>query len=162
MHTIYLALGSNMGERKENIKKAILFVSDKVQILKTAHLYESKAVGYEDQPNFLNTVVEGETALLPEDLLNFIKEVEKKVGRVETFHWGPRVIDIDIIFYDDLIFKNEILEIPHKEIPERDFVLVPLCEIAPDLVHPVLKKTIKALAESMTEAEMSILAKIDF
>ena len=150
-----------MGERKENIEKAILFVSEKVQITKTAHLYESKAVGYEDQPNFLNTVVEGETALLPEDLLSFIKEVEKKVGRVETFHWGPRVIDIDIIFYDDLIFKNNILEIPHKEIPERDFVLVPLCEIAPSFVHPVLKKTIKALAESMTEAEMSILAKFD-
>ncbi|MES2023831.1 MAG: 2-amino-4-hydroxy-6-hydroxymethyldihydropteridine diphosphokinase [Patescibacteria group bacterium] len=159
MHKIYLALGSNTGDREENIKKAYRFLSEKIKVLKYASVYESKAVGFTEQNNFLNTAIEAETNLTPLELLTFVKEIEKKVGRKETFYWGPREIDIDILFYDDLVFKNDILEIPHPLLTERDFVLIPLNEIAPNFIHPGLNKKISEILENFPQNKKSIINK---
>ena len=97
------------------------------------------------QPKFINIAVEIETSVEPEELLKLLKKIESEMGRLTTFRWGPRVIDLDILFYDDLVIKTPDLEVPHPGIKDRDFVLRPLAEIAPDLVHPILKKSIKEL-----------------
>ena len=145
MSIVYLGLGTNLGDRKQNINKAIGAISLKMSISKQSSLYETTAWGYTDQPNFLNQVIQIETNLSPLRLLNFLKKTEVELGRVENFRYGPRLIDIDILFYDDLIKTTSRLQIPHPRIPERAFVLVPLNEIAPGYVHPVLKKTIAEL-----------------
>ncbi len=145
MSIVYLGLGTNLGDRKQNISKAIEAISLKMSISKQSSLYETTAWGYTDQPNFLNQVIEVETHLSPLRLLNFLKKTEVELGRVENFRYGPRPIDIDILFYDDLIKTTSRLQIPHPRIPARAFVLVPLNEIAPGFVHPVLKKTIAEL-----------------
>ena len=145
MSIVYLGLGTNLGDRKQNIRKAIEAISLKMSISKQSSLYETTAWGYTDQPNFLNQVIEVETHLSPLRLLNFLKKTEVELGRVENFRYGPRLIDIDILFYDDLIKTTSRLQIPHPRIPVRAFVLVPLNEIAPGFVHPVLKKTIAEL-----------------
>jgi len=112
MNEVYLGLGSNVGDRLLNLNKAIELLSEKIQILKKSKIYISKAVGYTDQPDFYNMVLYGKTDLSPEELFNFIKDVEKNVGRVYRFHWGPREIDIDILFYNDLVYKSDKLNIP--------------------------------------------------
>ena len=145
MSIVYLGLGTNLGDRKQNIRKAIEAISLKMSISKQSSLYETTAWGYTDQPDFLNQVIQVETNLSPLRLLNFLKNTEVELGRVENFRYGPRLIDIDILFYDDLIKTTSRLQIPHPRIPERAFVLVPLNEIAPGFVHPVLKKTIAEL-----------------
>ncbi|MFA6050758.1 MAG: 2-amino-4-hydroxy-6-hydroxymethyldihydropteridine diphosphokinase [Candidatus Paceibacterota bacterium] len=149
MHTVFLALGSNMGEREAFINKAIDLLRKEINVEKCAPIYESKAAGFSDQNDFANTVLLGQTSLSSDELLSFIKKTEKDLGRIERFTWGPREIDIDIIFYDDLIYKNETLEIPHPRIAERDFVLKPLSDIAPDYIHPVLLKTIEELLNEL-------------
>jgi 2-amino-4-hydroxy-6-hydroxymethyldihydropteridine diphosphokinase len=145
MSNVYLGLGTNLGDRKQNINKAIEAISLKMSISKQSSLYETTAWGYTNQPDFLNQVIQVETNLSPLRLLNFLKKTEVELGRVENFRYGPRLIDIDILFYDDLIKTTSRLQIPHPRIPERAFVLVPLNEIAPGFVHPVLKKTIAEL-----------------
>ena len=145
MSNVYLGLGTNLGDRKQNINKAIEAISLKMSISKQSSLYETTAWGYTNQPDFLNQVIQVETNLSPLRLLNFLKKTEVELGRVENFRYGPRLIDIDILFYDDLIKTTSRLQIPHPRIPERAFVLVPLNEIAPGYVHPVLKKTIAEL-----------------
>ncbi|MBU4319949.1 MAG: 2-amino-4-hydroxy-6-hydroxymethyldihydropteridine diphosphokinase, partial [Nitrospinae bacterium] len=102
--------------------------------------------GVKDQPKFINMAIEAETDKKPEELLRVLEEIEKEIGRTETVKWGPRVIDLDILFYDDLILKTQDLEIPHPLMHERAFVLKPLCEIAPDKRHPVTEKTVKEMA----------------
>ena len=104
-----------------------------------------------DQPRFINMAVKIETVLDPEDLLRLLKKIERDAGRTEGPRWGPRIIDLDILFYDHLIMKTDELEIPHPGIPEREFVLTPLAEIAPGLIHPVLKKPMKELLEKLTK-----------
>ena len=158
MHTIFLALGSNVGDRSGNIKKAINLLSGSVGISRLAPVYESRAVGFKEQPDFLNTVIEGHTNLSPGDLLVFIEEVETNVGRKKSAHWGPREIDVDILFYDDIVFKNEILEIPHSQIVKRDFVLAPMNDLEPNFIHPVLGKTINQLVQEFPNNQKSILA----
>ncbi len=145
MSIAYLGLGTNLGDRKQKISKAIEAISLKMSISKQSSLYETTAWGYTDQPDFLNQVIQVETNLSPIRLLNFLKKTEVELGRVENFRYGPRLIDIDILFYDDLIKTTSRLQIPHPRLPERAFVLVPLNEIAPGYVHPVLKKTIAEL-----------------
>ena len=139
MAHIFLALGSNVGDKKDNIQKAFDFLSEKISNIKMASIYESKAMYYQNQDDFLNTVIEGYTDLSLDELLNFTQNVESRVGRVFRFKNGPREIDIDILFYDDNINSDSRITVPHPLIQERDFVLSPLSELAPDFVHPVLK-----------------------
>jgi 2-amino-4-hydroxy-6-hydroxymethyldihydropteridine diphosphokinase len=157
MNEIYLGLGSNVGDRLLNLNKAIELLSEKIQILKKSKIYVSKAVGYTDQPDFYNMVLYGRTDLSPEELFNFIKDVEKNAGRVYRFHWGPREIDIDILFYNDLVCKSDKLNIPHPRLHERDFVLLPLIELNPKLFHPVLNKRVSDLKEFMENSVIGVL-----
>jgi 2-amino-4-hydroxy-6-hydroxymethyldihydropteridine diphosphokinase len=157
MQVIFLALGSNIENRKQHIETAITFLREKVYDITVAPLYETKPRYFEDQQNFLNTVLRGFTDLQPRELLQFIKTVQQEVGRVERFRYGPREIDIDILFYDNTVYKDEELEIPHPRLQERDFVLQPFADLNPNFVHPVLKKTIKALLDTLPEEKRSII-----
>lgn len=145
MHTVYLALGSNVGDRALYLARADRMLAEGTTICRRAPVYKSKPMGNTAQDFFYNTVLEAKTEMSPRDLLNFIKNIEKKVGRIDRERWGPREIDIDIIFYDNLIVKEEGLEIPHPLTSERDFVLVPLSDLSPELIHPISHKTISEL-----------------
>ena len=157
MHQIFLALGSNVENRKQHIETAIVLLREKVHDITVAPLYETKPRYFENQHNFLNTVLSGFTDLEPQELLQFTKTVQKKVGRVERFRNGPREIDIDILFYDKVVYKDVVLEIPHPLIQERDFVLLPFSDINPDFSHPVLKKTIRELLDTLPEEQRSVI-----
>jgi len=150
---VYLGLGSNLGDRVENIEKALRMLSERVRLTARSSLYETEPVGVRDQPWFLNVVCTGETDLDPQALLDFVKGIERAMGRVESVRFGPRIIDIDILFYDDLVLKTPNLEIPHPRLTERAFVLVPLVEIAPHLIHPLLGLTVREILEGVTGLE---------
>ncbi len=147
--TAYLCLGSNMGEREENLCQALTLLSQEVNLEDISSVYETEPVGYKEQPSFLNLVCRITTKLRPEELLHLAKEIEAKMGRVPSFPNSPRPIDIDILFYDNKIVKTQNLTIPHPRLQERAFVLIPLAEIAPDLVHPKLDKGIAELAKNV-------------
>lgn len=149
MAQICISLGSNIGDRENFIKSAIELLKMKVEIQKISSLYETAPWGKTKQPNFLNICLLGETDLKPAELLEFIHETETHVGRTPSFKWGPREIDIDILFYDHQIINTEGLTIPHPHLAERAFVLVPLADIVPKYKHPVLKKTIHQLADEI-------------
>jgi 2-amino-4-hydroxy-6-hydroxymethyldihydropteridine diphosphokinase len=150
MSIVYISIGSNLGNREENCRKAIKLLKENgIAVKKQSSMYETEPWGVKDQPKFINMAIEVETDKKPEELLRILKEIEKEIGRKETVKWGPRVIDLDILFYDDLILKTDNLEIPHPLLHERDFVLKPLCEIAPDKKHPVTGKTVKEMAASL-------------
>jgi len=157
MYHIFLALGSNIENRKQHIETAIVLLREKVHDITVAPLYETKPRYFEDQQNFLNTVLSGYTNLKPWELLQFTKTVQQAVGRVERFRNGPREIDIDILFYDNEVYKGEELEIPHPRLQERDFVLQPFADINPDYSHPVLKKTIRELLDILPEEQRSVI-----
>ena len=146
-HIVYLGLGTNVGDREMNLKAAVDALSAKVKIAAQSAVYRTEPWGYTDQADFLNQVVEGNTSLSPQDLLAFVKQTEEQVGRKATFRWGPREIDIDILLYDDLVLETPELTIPHPRLHERVFMLVPLAELAPELVHPKLGETIKDLLD---------------
>ena len=157
MHQIFLALGSNIENRKQYIEEALLLLREKVHDIIVAPLYETKPRYFEYQQNFLNTVLSGYTDLEPRELLQFTKAVQKEVGRVDRFRNGPREIDIDILFYDNVVYKDEELEIPHPRLQERDFVLQPFSDINPNFPHPVLKKTIRELLATLPERQRSVI-----
>ena len=142
---IFIALGSNIGDRLENLNKAISSMYPDITIHKCSSVYETPPWGYRDQREFYNQVCECGTRLEPLDLLSFLKEIEKKMGREFTFIYGPRLIDLDILFYDQQVFNSSNLIIPHPHIEKRAFVLVPLMEIAPDFCHPVTGKTVREM-----------------
>ena len=160
MEIIFLALGSNVESRKQYIETAINLLREKVHDIVVAPLYETKPRYFEDQQNFLNTVLRGYTELEPWELLQFTQTVQQEVGRVERFRYGPREIDIDILMYDQIVYKDEGLEIPHSRLQERDFVLQPFADINPDFLHPVLKKTIKELLDAIPQEQQSIITKL--
>jgi 2-amino-4-hydroxy-6-hydroxymethyldihydropteridine diphosphokinase len=144
-HIVYLALGSNLGVRSANLKNAINNLTPQMNVKAKSNVYETPAWGFEDQPPFLNQVVKVETYMEPEALLLHLKRLESVLGRVPTFQNGPRLIDIDILFFDDLILDSPIVQIPHPRVHERAFVLVPLNDISPELIHPILQKPVSEL-----------------
>ena len=143
----YLSLGSNMGDKRYYIDEAIdrLDRDAKTKVLKVASFIETEPYGNVDQDDFLNTAVEISTLHSPRELLQLANGIEKHLGRVRTVHWGPRTIDIDIVLYEDKVIRTEELTIPHKEMHMREFVLRPLCEIAPTIMHPIINKNVYQL-----------------
>ncbi len=151
MPIVFIGIGSNLGKREENCKSAIsLLEKNSIEITKRSSMIETEPWGITDQPKFINMAIEAKTDLEPNELLELLKKTESETGRQPGIRWGPRAIDLDILFYDDLIFKTDELEIPHPGIAEREFVLKPLAEIAPDKVHPALKKRIRELLDNIT------------
>ncbi len=150
-HVAYIGIGSNLGDKVGHCQRAIseILKVNRHRLLGQSSLYQTQPIGYTSQDWFVNGVIKIETDLEPKDLLRTLKEVERKLGRVETFRWGPRLIDLDILFFDKRKIKTEELKIPHPLAHERRFVLVPLAEIDPDLIHPVLKKTAQELLEGL-------------
>lgn len=146
--TIYLALGTNLGDRFANLRAAIAALAPQVRVESESRIYETPPWGFLDQPAFLNMALRAETDLPPADLLAFLKQLESALGREPTFRNGPRLIDIDILFYDDMVLDTPPLVIPHPRLRERDFVLAPLADIAPDFIHPVLRQSIRALLDA--------------
>jgi 2-amino-4-hydroxy-6-hydroxymethyldihydropteridine diphosphokinase len=150
---VYLGLGSNLGDRQATMEKAIKFLRDRLQIELVSSIYETEPVGYEEQPLFLNAVCCGQTELGPLQLLSLVKGIEASLGRVPSFPNAPRTIDVDIIFYGNMIMQTPELTIPHPRLEERAFVLIPLLEIAPDLCHPVSGESIRHLVAGVQGRE---------
>ena len=153
-HIVYLALGSNMGNRLANLKAVITNLTPQMTVKKKSSVYETPPWGFEDQATFLNQVVMVETYLEPEALLPHLKRLETALGRVPSFENGPRLIDIDILFFDDVIIDTASVAIPHPRLHKRAFVLVPLAEIAPDLFHPVLRRSVSDLLGDVDRSEI--------
>jgi len=158
---VYLALGTNLGDRMDNLRRAIAALSPSVKVTALSPVYETPPWGYADQPAFLNMALAGKTDLEPLALITFLKKLETELGREKTFRNGPRLIDMDILFYDDLVFNQDDLVIPHPRLHERAFVLVPLNDIAPDLMHPVLKRTIRDLLKEVDTKGVNFHGRLD-
>jgi 2-amino-4-hydroxy-6-hydroxymethyldihydropteridine diphosphokinase len=144
---VYLSLGSNLGDRLRYLRRAIEKIgeSDSVVIRKISPVYETDPVGNSDQSRFLNLVILIKTTLKPLRLLDYLLDIEEKLGRERKEKWGPRTIDLDILLYDELIINSDRLTLPHPRMHQRRFVLVPLAQINPNLFHPLLKKSIEEL-----------------
>ncbi len=155
LHRVYLALGANMGDRQGNLLQALQLLRARTFVEEASTCYETKPVGYAEQPDFLNMTCLVTTELSPQELLTFLKQIERQMGRQTSFRNAPRPIDLDILFYDDLILESPELVIPHPRMSERAFVLVPLAEIAADLVHPVLKLTVVELLQQADKSGVS-------
>ena len=155
-HIVYLALGSNMGNRLANLKAAISNVTPQMTVKKKSSVYETPPWGFKEQDAFLNQVIKVKTSLAPEPLLRHLKRLEVALGRVPNFQNGPRLIDIDILFFDNMIIETPPLIVPHPRLHERAFVLVPLAEIEPDFIHPILQKSVSKLLEDLDQSEIKL------
>ncbi len=144
-HIVYLALGTNLGDRLSNLRVAVQSLPPEVRVLTESRIFETPPWGYTPQPPFLNMAIQAETDLPPAELLSYLKHLETRMGRKKTLHWGPRLIDLDILFYDALTLDTPDLVIPHPHLHERGFVLAPLADLAPDLEHPLLHRRIRDL-----------------
>ena len=160
-HLVYLGLGTNLGDRLANLVAARRALEPVVHILKASPIYETAPWGFPEQPDFLNQVLLCETDHSPADLLLLIKTLERELGRKSNFRNGPRLIDIDILFFDDLVLKQDRLELPHPCIDERAFVLVPLADLAPDLRHPTLGRTIAELLREIDTSGVRLFVQDD-
>lgn len=150
-HTVYIAMGSNMGDKQGYLEMAVEELNrlPLAQVRKVSEFYVTPPYGVTDQEDFLNGCLELRTLLTPRELLDAIHEIEKQAGRERLVHWGPRTLDLDIIFYDDLVLEEEDFCIPHVEMHKREFVLQPLHDIAPYKRHPVYGKTVREMLEDV-------------
>ena len=160
-HRVFIALGTNLGDREENLRKALACLESFVHLLACSGVYETPPWGFTDQPWFLNMAVEGDTSLSPADLLTRLKQLEKDLGREPGFRFGPRLIDLDILFYDNLILKTAELEIPHPRLEERSFVLAPLADLAPDFQHPVTGRTVLQMLKEVDTSAIRYFGSLD-
>jgi len=149
---VFLGLGSTIGDRLGQLNAALRALAQHVDVLETSSVYETEPVGHAGQPPFLNLVCHAVTGLAPLELLDLTQRIETELDRLPTFKNGPRTVDIDILFYGSRSVHTTQLDIPHPRIPERSFVLIPLAEIAPDLVHPELRKTVATLANETRDS----------
>jgi len=140
---IYIGIGTNLGNRQDNIQKAIKHLEEISDVLKVSQIIETSPYGKTDQPNFLNCVVEIDTELTPNELIHSLLEIEEKMGRVRIEKWGPRIIDLDILFYGNLVIQNEQLTVPHYDFENRMFFVQPMYELDPNFVHPLSVKSMK-------------------
>lgn len=155
MSKVWIALGSNMGEGRENLDLAIKMMNERgVLVEKVSTYIETEPYGYTEQDNFVNAVCIAETKLSPRELLEVLLKIELDMGRVRIIKWGPRLIDLDILFYEDLIIDEEDFKVPHIEIQKRSFVLEPMNEISPDKIHPVFKKTVHQLLLDLNSCDI--------
>ena len=154
--SVFISLGGNLGNTREIFKNAYAEIEKKLgPITKKSSIYQTAAWGPIPQPDFLNQVLCLSTEILPEQMMVILLDIEKSMGRIREERWGPRVIDLDILFYEDEIHTTELLQLPHPEIENRRFVLIPLVEIAADKIHPISKKTIAdILAETKDDTEV--------
>ncbi|MDP3184481.1 MAG: 2-amino-4-hydroxy-6-hydroxymethyldihydropteridine diphosphokinase [Anaerolineales bacterium] len=160
-HIIYLALGTNLGDRRANLRAAIAVLPPAVTVLVESPIYETPPWGITDQPAFLNMALKGETLLAPLALLSLLKRRETQLGRTPSIRYGPRQIDMDILFYAGLILDTPELVIPHPRLQERAFALVPLADIAPDYYHPVLEKTVREMLASCDTSGVKLYEQPD-
>ena len=149
MAVAYLGLGSNLGDRIASLRTALHRLSERVRIVAVSPVYETEPVGYRDQPWFLNAVVAGRTELTPTDLLAFVKQIEADLGRQPSFVNAPRPVDVDILLYDRLLVRTPDLTIPHPRLATRAFVLRPLADLAPDLQHPEIGRSIREILATL-------------
>ncbi|HIW21536.1 MAG TPA: 2-amino-4-hydroxy-6-hydroxymethyldihydropteridine diphosphokinase [Candidatus Dorea intestinavium] len=150
-HKVYLSVGSNLGDKNENIEKGIEELNERedCRVLEVSSIFKSKPYGKLDQDDFLNGALAIETVLEPDELLKVLKEIEAKAGKGHTIRWGPRTLDLDIVFYDQLVYDTKELQIPHIDMENRDFVLVPMSELGDYIRHPVTGLTIRQMLENL-------------
>ena len=159
-HTAYVALGSNLGDKEANLRKALELLQERgVEVVKTSSFICTEPYGVTDQPQFLNGVCEVRTSLVPLALLHTLLEIEQEMGRVRLRHWGERNIDLDLLLYEDVVLDTPELILPHPDMQNRDFVLLPLAEIAPKLVHPIIQKSIEELSNLYISKRAVIFSK---
>jgi 2-amino-4-hydroxy-6-hydroxymethyldihydropteridine diphosphokinase len=164
MNNVYLGLGSNVADRERFINSALLHLNEDkgCKVLKTSSFYETRPYGKTDQSNFINTAVLIHTSHNPLNLFKLIKSIENKVGRIKRERWGPREIDIDILFYANELIESDELTIPHADIINRGFVLLPILEINPSIIHPKTKKLLKEYLDTNKENDILRIWNNDF
>jgi len=162
MSQLYLGLGSNLNDRYANLRQAIAKLNEHLTITAISPVYATEAWGDTDQPSFLNVCLAASTSLSPHEVLHLAKRIEGEMGRQPTHRWGPRLIDIDILFYDRLVMRDETLTIPHPYLAERAFVLAPLADLIPDFQHPVTGETIQQLFDRLNTSGVERLFEMPF